>query len=210
MTVTRIEEISRSRSKVFTDDGFAFALYKGELRLYGIAEGEEISEATYHTITEEVLTKRAKLRAMNLLKGREYTVKQLRDKLKEGDYPEEVTQTALDYVAGYHYTDDLRYAVAYMSNHETDKSRRRIERDLQARGIDKDTLKRAWAEWEEEGGSQNEQEMICRLLEKRHYDPDSADGKEQQKMYTFLLRRGFSGEQIRKAMKSSEINFELF
>lgn len=210
MTVTRIEEISRSRSKVFTDDVFAFVLYKGELRLYGIAEGEEISEDTYHTIIEEVLTKRAKLRAMNLLKGREYTVKQLRDKLKEGGYPEEVTEAALDYVAGYRYTDDLRYAVAYMSEHENDKSRRRIEQDLQARGIDKDTLKRAWAEWEEEGGSQNEQEMISRLLEKRHYDPDSADRKEQQKTYTFLLRRGFSGEQIRKAMKSSEINFELF
>lgn len=209
MTVTRIEEISRSRSKVFTDDGFAFVLYKGELRLYGIAAGEEISQEVYHSI-EEMLTKRAKLRAMNLLKSREYTVKQLRDKLKEGGYPEEAAKTALDYVAGYRYTDDLRYAVSYISGHENDKSRRRIEQDLQTRGIDKATMERAWTEWEEEGGSQNEQEMIGRLLKKRHYDPDSADRKEQQKTYAFLLRKGFSGEQIRKAMKTSEINYEMF
>lgn len=210
LTVTKIEEISGSRSKVFTDDGFAFVLYKGELRLYGIAEGEEISEAAYHVIIEEVLTKRAKLRAMKLLKNRDYTVKQLRDKLKEGGYPERASEAALDYVAEYRYTDDLRYAVAYISTHENDRSRRRIEHDLQTRGIDKATMERAWAEWEKEGGSQNELAMISSLLEKRHYDPDTADWKEQQKTYAFLMRKGFSGEQIRRAMKTSETDFERF
>lgn len=200
MTVTGVEEISKSRSRVFLDGEAAFVLYKGELRAYHICEGQEIKKEDYDTIWNEVLPKRAKLRAMNLLKGREYTTSQLHDKLKAGGYPEEIIQAALDYVAGYHYTDDLRYAVEYIAGHENSRSRRRIEQDLLRKGIDRETLEQAWREWEEQGGSQDEEAMIRALLAKRKYDPQSADRKEQQRLYSFLLRQGFSGEQIRKAV----------
>ena len=44
MKITGIEEVSKSRSKIDIDNEFAFVLYKGELRLYQIVLGEEISE----------------------------------------------------------------------------------------------------------------------------------------------------------------------
>ena len=77
MKVTRLEELSRSRSRVYIEQEFAFVLYKGELRSYHICEGEELEQSDYEEIINKVLPKRAKLRAMNLLKNREYTVKQL-------------------------------------------------------------------------------------------------------------------------------------
>ncbi len=200
MKITAIEELSKARSRVWIDGEFAFVLYKGELRLYRIRAGEEISEETLKTIRQEVLPKRAKLRAMNLLKSREYTTKQLHDKLKQGGYPEDIITLALDYVASYHYTDDLRYAVSYMQSHETDKSRRRIEQDLMRKGIGKETLEKAWQTWEARGGEQDEQQMISELLEKRGYCPREADLREKQRLYGFLMRRGFSGEQVRKAL----------
>ena len=67
MLVTQVTELSKSRSKVYIDQEFAFVLYKGELRLYHIKEGQQLSEEDYRTIMQEVLPKRAKLRAMNLL-----------------------------------------------------------------------------------------------------------------------------------------------
>ena len=200
MKITAIEELSKARSRVWIDGEFAFVLYKGELRLYRIREGEEISEETLKTIRQEVLPKRAKLRAMNLLKSREYTTKQLHDKLKQGGYSEDIITLVLDYVASYHYTDDLRYAVSYMQSHETDKSRRRIEQDLMRKGIGKETLEKAWQTWEARGGEQDEQQMISELLEKRGYCPREADLREKQRLYGFLMRRGFSGEQVRKAL----------
>ena len=48
-------------------------LYKGELRLYGVREQEELSEESYREIMQEVLPKRATLRCMNLLQSRAYT-----------------------------------------------------------------------------------------------------------------------------------------
>ena len=200
MLVTQIVELSKSRSRIFIDDEFAFVLYKGELRLYHIAVGEELSPEDYRTITEQVLPERAKLRAMNLLKSREYTTKQLYDKLKSGDYPENIIRDALGYVESFHYTDDLRYAVNYISGHESTRSRRRIEQDLLNRGIDRATLEQAWEEWETQGGSQDDQAMIRELFRKRGYDPENADRKETQRMGAFLMRRGFSGESVRKAL----------
>ena len=42
--------------------------------------------------------------------------------------------------------------------------------------------------------------MISELLEKRGYCPREADLREKQRLYGFLMRRGFSGEQVRKAL----------
>lgn len=204
MTVTRIEEVTKSRVRIYIEEEEAFVLYKGELRTFHIREGEDVAQESYDTIMGELLPKRAKLRAMNLLKSREYTVKQLYDKLKAGGYPEEIIEEALAYVESFHYTDDLRYASAFITSHESTRSRRRIEQDLMTRGIGRETLEKAWREWEEEGGSQDEQAMIHRLLEKKHFHPQTADQKEKQRMYGFLIRKGFSGEQVRKAILADD------
>lgn len=202
MKVTRLEDLSGSRSRVYIEQEFAFVLYKGELRSYHICEGGELEQSDYDEILNKVLPRRAKLRAMNLLKNREYTTRQLYDKLKEGGYPEDIIEQALDYVAGYHYTDDLRYAETYISDHETNRSRRRIEQDLMGKGIDRVTLEKAWQQWEQKGGVQNEDAMVRRLLDKRHYDPETADLKEQQKTYAFLMRKGFSPDAIHRALRT--------
>ena len=207
MIVTAVEELSKSRSRVMIDGEVAFVLYKGELRLYHISVGEEITTKDYEAIMKEVLPKRAKLRAMNLLTKREYTEKQLRNKLREGQYPEKIIEEALSYVADFHYTDDLRYAVTYITDHESTRSRRRIEQDLTGKGICKETLERAWEEWEAKGGRQDEESMIRALLEKRKFNPETADWKERQKICAFLLRKGFSGEAVRRVLKS-EFFFE--
>lgn len=206
MQITGIEELSKSRSRVFIDGEFRFVLYKGELRTYGIRVGAELPQETYATILGEVLSKRAKLRAMNLLIKREYTESQLRKKLEEGFYPPQVIGEALAYVAAFHYTDDLRYAVTFITDHETTRSRRRIEQDLLGRGIDRKVLEQAWAEWEERGGKQDEQEMIRALLAKKKYDAGTADDAEKRRIYAFLMRRGYTSESICRAMREQELD----
>lgn len=201
MIVTDIQELSKSRSKIVLDQEFAFVLYKGELRQYSIKLGQEFSEEAYREIMTEVLPKRAKLRAMNLLKSRTYTTAQLRIKLQQGGYPETVIGEALEYVASFHYTDDLRYAVDFITDNEHRKSRFRIEQDLRGKGIPAEVIEQAWQKWQANGGTQDEDAMIEALLRKKNYDSERADIKEQQKVYAFLMRKGFSGEKISRAMR---------
>ena len=208
MRVTQITEVSKARVRVSTDEESDFTLYKSELRRFRIRQGEEIEEDALGAIMEELLPKRAKLRAMNLLKNRDYTVKQLQEKLREGGYPEKILTEARGYVESLHYTDDCRYAVNFIRIHVQDRSRRRIEQDLLGRGIRRDTLERAWDEWEAEGGSQNEQAMIGNLLKKKGFDCQAASLKECRKMYGFLMRKGFSGEQVCRALSQTKLSFE--
>lgn len=200
MMVTELLEASSSRVKVYIEQEFAFVLYKGELRKYGLKAGQEIKPEVYAEILQEVLPKRAKLRCMNLLQSKDYTREQLKQKLKQGFYPEEVMEEALDYVASFHYIDDLRFAQDYIYYNESRKSRRRIDMDLLKKGVASDTITKAWLLWEDAGNEQDEDAQIAMLLEKKHFDAETADMKELQRMYGFLARRGFDGEKIRKAL----------
>lgn len=200
MIVTQITELSKSRSKVYIDQEFAFVLYKGELRLYHVTEGRKIAEKDYEEIMHTVLPKRAKLRAMNLLQKRSYTEKQLTDKLKEGCYPQAIIEEAVAYVKSFRYIDDLQYAIDYITSYEERKSLKKIEQDLLQKGISKEILREALRDWEENGGIQDELAMIQELLEKKHYTSD-CDLKEKRRIYAFLLRKGYSAERVQEAMK---------
>lgn len=200
MTVTAITDVSKKQCKICLDYELCFVLYKGELCQYGIAEGEELPEETRHKVLEELLPRRAKLRAMNLLQRRDYTERQLKDKLLEGGYPERTADQAVEYVKSYRYIDDMRYAQGYLSAFAGRKSLRRMERELQQKGIAKDVLDQAVQTWQEQDGGQDELQMACELLSKKHYDRNSTDRREQHRLYNFLAYRGFSGEVIRKAL----------
>ena len=44
--------------------------------------------------------------------------------------------------------------------------------------------------------------MIRELLEKKGFDREAADRKERQRMYGFLMRKGFPAELVRRAVLS--------
>ncbi len=84
MIVTEIEELTKTKFKVYLDGQFAFMLYKGELKRFGIKQGEDLTQENYEKIQNEVLLKRAKKRAMHLLEDMDRTESALRKKLKAG------------------------------------------------------------------------------------------------------------------------------
>ena len=200
MLVTQISEVSKSRCRVYIDGQFAFVLYKGELRQFQIKENQELSDESYRQIMTQILPKRAKVRSMNLLKSRDYTKKQLEDKLRQGDYPKECIEEAIAYVESYGYIDDRRYARDFIEYHMQTKSRTRMEMDLQRRGVAKDVIRNVFEELGDLGVEQDESAMIRNLLQKKKYCTDTATKQEQQKMYGFLYRKGFSPEAIMRAL----------
>ncbi len=200
MTVTQLTALGKGRYKVYIEDRPAFVLYRGELNRLGIREGEEITEGNLREIQEEILPLRAKKRAMNLLQKREYTTAALREKLRDGEYPEACVEEAVAYVESYGYVDDLRYARDFIVYNLDRKSRTRIEQDLMRKGIQKDSVRAVFEELEEEGTRQDEASMIRTLLDKKKYDAKNADVQEKQRMYAFLYRKGFHADAINRAL----------
>lgn len=202
MIVTEIVEISKRQSRVIVDRESDFVLYRSEINRYGIKQDQELTQETYQKIMGELLPHRAKLRAMHLLQSRDYTEKQLRDKLQDGGYPEQIVIQALEYVKSFHYIDDLRYAEDYLKTFAGRRSLRRMEQDLQQKGIGKTVIEQAVREWQQQEGGQDELQMACELLKKKHYDREKCDRKELQRFYRFLLYRGFSAEIVQKALNT--------
>ena len=188
MLITRLEAVNGKKYRVYLNDAPAFLLYSSEVSRYCLKEGQELDENQEKEIYSAVLSKRAKLRCMNLLKTMDKTEEQLRQKLRQGEYPEPVIEEALEYVKHYHYVDDLRYARNYIDSRKDTKSRQQIRYDLLGRGISEDIIIQAW----EETDPVDEMALILRWKEKKGFDPASADQKETQRFYQFLLRKGFS------------------
>lgn len=187
MTVTQIEPVTKAKSRIYVDNKPEFLLYSRELSRYQIREGEDLPEETFRVIMEEVLTKRAKQRAMYLLKSMDRTEYQLRLKLEEGEYPREAIDQAIAYVQSFHYLDDRRYAENYVESRKGSMSRRELQQKLYQRGIPKALIQEALEGCEPD----QEKASIQEWMRKKHYNPQEATLEEQRRMYGFLLRKGF-------------------
>lgn len=195
--VTGITGLSKGRYKIEIDGEVRFVLYRGELSACHVKEGERIPEEDLQEILSEILPKRAKLRSMNLLKSRTYTEHQLREKLKQGFYPEPVIDEAVEYVKSFHYIDDRRYVKDYIVYYSESRSRGRIVQDLIKKGIRRELINDVYdGDLEEE--LPEESALIEKWIRKKGYDRENADYKERQKMGAFLYRKGFSMDQIEK------------
>lgn len=198
MIVTNVESLTKTKFIVEVDGKFAFVLYKGELKRFGVTQGVELSEMIYQQIRTEIVLKRAKLRAMHLLTDTAKTEKGLREKLRQGHYPEDIIEQAMDYVRSFGYLDDRKYAESFVLSRKESKSRKEIYAALLQKGVSAEQIQEVLDEvYVEEG----EREAIRKLILKKHVDVLQANEEELHKLYGYLARKGFRYEEIRKAIE---------
>lgn len=199
MIVTRTEAVTKTKYKVYIDGQFAFVLYRGELSRYHVIEGQKLPEEVYEKIRGEVLMKRAKLRAMHLLNAMGRTESQLTEKLKQGGYPEDIVKEALAYVKSFGYINDINYARNFIDNRKDKKSRKEIVMLLKGKGVSDEDIERAMEECYEK---ETAVLAIGKLMRKRRYDPGEAAYEEKQKFMAYLIRKGFSYDDVRRALEN--------
>ena len=198
MTVTEFRPVTKQKYQIEVEGHSPFVLYKGEVFRYHIEKDREISPEIYREIIEEVLTKRAKLRALHLLEQGDRTKKDLEEKLLKNGYPPEAAEAALAYVESFHYIDDKRYALSYIQNQSGRKGRARIQMELRRKGVPQEYIDQAFQEMEEETDTEA---VIRELVQKKRRGQGPMDEKEKQKLYGFLLRSGFSTSDILSVLR---------
>lgn len=203
MIVTKIETVTKTKFKIYIDEKFAFVLYKGELSRYHITVGQEIEKEIYDKIRNEVVLKRAKLRALHLLNDMGRTEAQLRQKLRQNNYPEDIIEEAMAYVESFGYVNDNDYARNYIDSRKDKKSKKELFAKLLQKGIEREVIEIALEECYEEKDAKG---AIEEILQKKRYCPESADKKETQKILGYLTRKGFKYEDIRQVIQVSEWN----
>lgn len=197
MQITAVVPLDKRRSKVLCEEGFAFVLYKGELKKYQIEEGMDLSEETYEEILHQVLIKRAKERALYLLKDRDRTEQEIRRKLREGFYPEDSIAQTINFLKEYRFLDDWEYGRRYIRTYGNSRSKKRLQFDLQQKGLDREQIRLLL---EESDGDISEDAQIEKFLKKKGYQKGETPPKEREKLMAALVRKGFSYDAVSRMM----------
>lgn len=206
MIVTKVEPLTKTKFKVYLDGQFAFVLYKGELSRFRIKEETDVEEETVEKIRREVILKRAKLRAMHLLEDMDRTEAALREKLKQGLYPADAVDSAIDYVKSFGYLNDARFAENFVRSRQGSKSRREIQALLMQKGVAPELAEAAFEACYDGNEEAGEQEAIRKILRKKRFDPEACDKKELQKIYGHLARKGFRYDTVRQVIQNYNVH----
>lgn len=196
MVITSMEPCEKGKVKIYFDQAEPFYLYRGEVKKLGLESRMQLDGESYRHIYYDIVGKRVIKRAMHLLEKKDRTEEELRKKLEQGEYPDELIDNAVAYVKSYHYIDDERYARTFVRLNQERKSAGRLRQDLLARGIAKDVVEIAL----EEENETPPEELIRKLLEKKQYDASGASLQEKQKMYRFLMGKGFQYGEIMRVL----------
>lgn len=163
-----------------------------------MAQGDNEKERSCKFSDEEC--KKAAEKAMSLLLHKDRTRKELSDRLYRAGFSEAASHEAMEYVEGFGYIDDRRYAENYIMFHGGKKSRKEISYKLLEKGISKELISQVMEEREpEELDEKNAIRVLVRkklkgrLLSELSYE-------EKNKIKAFLGRKGFESEGIRSVL----------
>ena len=186
MFVTEIRPLNKKKSRILFDDGEDLVLYNGEIRASRIKEQEELPDEVYEKLAGEVLTKRAKHRAMYLLLGQMRTKKELEDKLRKDGYPERAIEEAVSYVESFHYIDDRAYVEQYLAGSGAKKGKKAVLYALAQKGVDRELVESVLEEQED---ARDEYELAKSAAFAKLGTPHRLDEKEYRRAAGFLEAR---------------------
>lgn len=153
----------------------------------------------------EELLKRGKKRALHLLERKDYSRKELKEKLSKGEYDEELQEEIIAYLDSFHYLDDYRVAASFIRSRKEQKSKRELQYLLIQKGISEEDIARAMEEnYSNEDGIPQEELTLERWKKKYNLTDEILEEmsyEEKQKYAAKLYRKGFSQEKIRKALQ---------
>ncbi|HIU02524.1 MAG TPA: regulatory protein RecX [Candidatus Onthocola gallistercoris] len=189
MEIIEIKRMENQKTEIVFDSGESFILPRKDAAATGLGVGDELTEEAWMALYRKTANAGARAYALNLLKVRDRSEKEVRDKLRQHGYDGETTEDVIVWLYGYHYLDDNRFAGNFIRYHSGGKSRREILYRLRQKGID--TI---GDEAEEE--LPDDRETIRKLVVKRCPTPENMDEKERNRIISWLARKGFGTSDI--------------
>lgn len=193
----RVTEVTRERKhlvKIVTDEQ-AFCIDEETFAASGVKIGDCIDTERVGELMNRSAVTRAKNKALWLLSQREYSKKQLTDKLMP-DFGFEAVSEALEILSLAGAVDDERYARLYARELSQFRglSSRGVVYELIRRGIDRQTADEVTAELDCDDA------LSALKLIRLKYANFENDDKVKRRMYAALGRKGYGFDSINKAV----------
>ncbi|OMF36834.1 RecX family transcriptional regulator [Paenibacillus sp. FSL H8-0548] len=173
---------------------------------YRLTKGHTLTEAQIEEIRMEDERYRSYVLAIAYLGARPRTKKQIEQYLQRKLFETENIQYALDRLEREHIVDDEQYAREFAKSRLKNslKGRRFIQQELQMRGVSKEAAAEATAALDE----QVELLSAKKAAEKKSRSLKGEPLDQKRKLMGYLMRRGFSVDIVKEAIKSIDLNGE--
>ena len=194
------------RVNVYVDGAFRVALAREVVLRAGLHAGDEVIESRLDELAAEDQLWKARDSALNLLSFRARTGAELRRRLREKAFPEEVVERCVAELVERGLVDDSAFAETFVRDRVRlrPSGARRLAQELRAKGVDADTAGEAIRDvlhTEEVSELELARAAVARWARRPGEDRDKA----RRRLHGFLARRGFGGDTVREIMDEIDL-----
>jgi len=209
-TITQISENKKNKDRVsiFADDEFLLSCDKELIYKKSLKKGDKVDPILLLELAKEDEYLKAKDAALRYIERSLKTIHEIEKKLREKEYSEETISRVIAFMDEYKLVDDDKYAEIFFKEKLRTRGVKKARFELSSKGIPKETMENAL---ENLSSSSVEEDSCLKLAEKKYAQlikRETDPYKLKNKLYTFLMGKGYSYELINstlvKIMESNE------
>lgn len=189
ITEIKLQAKNKERVNVYLDDNFFCGLELETVMKHQLKEGQTIEVEKLEVIQFESEKQVAFQKSLNLISRYVKTKKQMKDYLKQKGYTTSVIEYVIKKLEEYNYINDEVYAKTYVTLNAKTSGIKKLRQDLMVKGVEKSLVEKALNELDDQA------DFIKKLAEK-YMNNKEKNKKNYAKLYAYLMRRGFTYEQI--------------
>lgn len=191
---------SRNRTSVFIDGKFAFGIWTDLVLSSKLHVGKELSEAELNSLFRSESVLQGRSAALRYLAYAPRTKQQVRERLRQRGYSEEIIRHVIQDLCDLGYIDDSAYAMEYAEARFRNKGYgpERIRRELIADGVSWKHINQAIA------ANVSQDDLITAgrcLVEKFQNRVQGSLSKRKKKLTDYLIRRGYEHGMARELVQ---------
>lgn len=202
MELTAAEPRRRGFVQLFLDGEAAVKLDAQVFLQSGLKPGDQVSDQELFELIQASDARRAQEKALYLLEYRNYSKRELTEKIARTAASREAAQAAAGRMEELGLIDDRRFGEDYAKELFSRKGygARRAAQELRRKGLDQELVQELVEKY---GSPEQSEENIRRVLEKK-YPGWREDEKVRRRAFAALQRLGYSYQEVREAMGQDE------
>ena len=197
ITQLKLQAKNKNRVNIYLDDAYFSALELETVVKYTLKEQMEITKESLEQIILENEFSLAYKKALNYISKVMKTAGQVKKYLQDKGYISSIIEKVILKLSEYKYLDDENYARLYIKDKKNSSGKLKLQQELYKKGIKKEIIEKVIKE------IPSQSEEISALVEK-YMRKKEVTIKEIQKLYAYLMHRGFSYEEIKPFLKGWE------
>jgi len=183
------------------DDEYAFGLDQEIVLQFGLKKGDVLTEQQIEEISINEERKRAKDRALKFLSYRDRSEKEIRTKLKDVGYDENIIEWVIGELQRLKFLDDERFAQSFAQTQMITRPAGEylLKRELKQKGVTEELIEQTIEKTYQEKDQFSVALELAQQRKRRYKDIDEI--KAKKRVSDFLLRRGFSWDVVAEVME---------